>query len=144
VGRAEELFNRIRNGDASEIHRMIGTPVVEELFLDYKRSSTPLPGAKLSDEDRKNFANGISGFANSEGDVIIWGVDCRQTKHGDVPTKAVPITHPVALKTLFENALGGLTLPAHASVENIAMSNTDGFVITYVPADCMSPIKPIH
>jgi hypothetical protein len=30
---------------------MINAPVVEQLFLDYKRSSTVLPGVKLSDDD---------------------------------------------------------------------------------------------
>ena len=86
MGRAEELFTRIRNGGAAEIQAMIDAVVVEELFLDYKRSSTPLPGARLSDDDRKNLAKAIAGFGNSEGGVIVWGVDCRQTPDGDIST----------------------------------------------------------
>jgi hypothetical protein len=51
---------------------MINAPVVEQLFFDYKRSSTVLPGVKLSDDDRKNLAKAIAGFGNSEGGVVVW------------------------------------------------------------------------
>ena len=73
MGRAEELFLRIKTRGAAEVHDMIGERFVEELFLDYKRSSTRLPARKLSDEDRKNLAKAIAGFGNSEGGVVVWG-----------------------------------------------------------------------
>ncbi len=101
MGRAEELFKRIQDNGAAEVHRMISAELVEELYLDYKRSSTTLPAAKLSDEDRKNLAKAIAGFANSEGGVIVWGVDCRQTAQGDVPTKPVLINQQ-SRNTTFE------------------------------------------
>lgn len=71
MGRAEELFNRLKAGGAAQVNAMIQTQVVEELFLDYKRSSTPLPSAKLSEDDRKNLAKSIAGFGNSEGGVVV-------------------------------------------------------------------------
>lgn len=147
MGRAEELFVRIKERGAAEVRAMIEAQVVEELFLDYKQSSTPLPSTKLSDDDRKNLAKAIAGFGNSEGGVVLWGVDCRQTPDGDVPTKAVPISAPVALKTLFDGAIGGLTLPAHSAVENIVVPNTrrtDGFVITYVPVGLHVPYQTLY
>jgi hypothetical protein len=126
---------------------MITAPVVEELFLDYKRSSTVLPSRTLHDDDRKNLAKAVGGFGNSEGGVIVWGVDCRHTPRGDIPKGPVPITDPVALKTLFDGAVGGLTLPAHSGVENLALQNqggTDGFVITYVPAGLHVPYQTLY
>jgi hypothetical protein len=147
MGRAEELFLRIQKGGAPEVHSMIDAKVVEELFLDYKQSSTHLPGAKLSDDDRKNLAKAIAGFGNSEGGVVVWGVVCRHTADGDVPTKPVPISAPVALKTLFDGAIGGLTLPAHSGVENIAVLDaprTEGFVITHVPVGQSIPYQTLY
>jgi hypothetical protein len=147
MGRAEELFLRIRESGARVVHAMIKDKVVEELFLDYKQSSTRLPGAKLSDDDRKNLAKAIAGFGNSESGVVVWGVDCRHTADGDVPTKAVPINAPVALKTLFDGAIGGLTLPAHSGVENIAVLDaprTEGFVITHVPVGLNVPYQTLY
>jgi hypothetical protein len=146
MGRAEQLFDRIRIGGAAEIAGMIATPVVEELFLDYKQSSTILPARKLSDEDRRNLAKAVSGFGNSEGGVIVWGVDCRSTPSGDVPTGPVPIKNPVALKTLFDGAVGGLILPAHQAVENLSILNdgaTDGFVLTHIPAGFNVPYQTL-
>jgi hypothetical protein len=146
MGRAEQLFARIRSGEVAEVANMIATPVVEELFLDYKQSSTVLPSRRLHDDDRKNFAKAVGGFGNSEGGVIIWGVDCRHTQRGDIPTGPAPIVDPIALKTLFDGAVGGLTLPAHSGVDNITLINpgrTDGFVISFVPAGFHVPYQTL-
>jgi hypothetical protein len=144
MGRAEDLFLRIKDGGASEIDKMVAEPVVEELFLDYKRAATLAPFAKLDPSDSKNFSKAIAGFANSEGGIIVWGVDCRQTPpHGDIPTNKCPITNPVAFKTLLDNAVSGRTLPAHPGVENIALlieGQTDGFVVTHIPIGMHVPL----
>jgi hypothetical protein len=147
MGRAEELFVRIRDGGASQIHAMIAAPVVEELFLDYKQSSTTLPNTRLSDDDRKNIAKAISGFGNSEGGIIVWGVDCRQTPQGDIPRTAVPISDALAFKTLLDGAVGGLTLPAHSGVENIHLldgQGPGGFVVTHIPSGTSAPYRTLH
>ena len=62
MGRAEELFANIQQNGTVAIRGMIEATVVEELFLDYKRSSTVLPAVRLSDDDRKNIAKAVSGF----------------------------------------------------------------------------------
>ena len=133
MGRAEELFQRIRSGGAAEIQRMIAEPFTEELFLDYKQAATKT-FSKLDPSDRKNLAKAISGFGNSEGGVIVWGADCRSSSTGDVPTDA-PVADPVALKSLLDGAVGGATLPAHAGVLNEAhrLANGTGYVVTHIP-----------
>jgi Putative DNA-binding domain len=147
MGRAEELFLRINRGGAAEIDRMISKELVEELFLDYKRAATVTPFAKLDLSDRRNLAKSIAGFANSEGGVIVWGVDCRQNPpHGDVPTRALPITNPNAFKSLLEGSITGLTLPAHPGVENVVLQidgQTAGFVITHVPVGLNVPYRTL-
>ena len=120
MGRAEELFRRIKSGGANEIDRMVAEPVVEELFLDYKLAATVAPFTKLDPSVSgaafetvlagysKNFSKAIAGFANSEGGIVIWGVDCRQNPpYGDIPTDKYPISDPVAFKTLLDNAISG-------------------------------------
>jgi hypothetical protein len=144
--RAEQLFERIRAGQAGEIENMVSNPVVEELFLDYKRAATVLPSNKLHDDDRKNLAKAISGFGNSEGGLIVWGVDCKQGPSGDIPLSPTQrITQPIAFKTLLDNAAGGLTLPAHQGVENLPALSPDGtgFVVTYVPIGMNVPFQTL-
>jgi len=147
MGRAEQLFERIRQGEADEIENMINVPVVEELFLDYKRAATVLPSNKLHEDDRKNLAKAISGFGNSEGGLIIWGVDCKQGPDGDVPLSPPQgVTQPIGFKTLLDSAVGGLTLPAHQGVENLAAlsrSESNGFVVTYVPVGINVPFQTL-
>jgi hypothetical protein len=144
MGRAEELFARIRDKGAPEIREMVARAEVEELFLDYKGTSTTLPSLKLKDDDRRNVAKAISGFGNSEGGVIVWGVDCRRTAQGDVPSAAIPITDARAFKTLLDGAVGGLTLPAHTGVENLELPDgqgATGFVVTHIPSGTSAPYR---
>jgi hypothetical protein len=147
MGRAEDLFLRIKNGGANEIDRMVTETLVEGLFLDYKRAATVAPFARLDPSDSKNFSKAIAGFANSEGDVIVWGVDCRQNPpYGDIPTGISPIANPVAFKTLLDTAVSGRTLPAHSGVENIPLliaGQSDGFVVTHIPIGMHVPYRTL-
>ena len=145
--RSEELFSLLKQSGAAEILRMIASPVVEELFLDYKRTTTVSPFSQLDPSDRKNLSRAVAGFANSEGGVIVWGVDCRpDPPNGDVPIAPLPISNPTAFKTLLDNALSGVTLPAHSTVENIAMPmahGTEGFVVTHIPIGSGIPYRTL-
>lgn len=49
---------------------------VEHLHVDFKEKHDRSNG-KLEDDDRKNLAKAISGFANSSGGVLIWGIENR-------------------------------------------------------------------
>jgi hypothetical protein len=147
MGRAKQLFAQIRAGGAAEVHSMVADRIVEEPFLDYKPSSTALPANTLSDKDRGNLAKAISGFANLDGGVIVWGVSCRRTAKGDIPNRTIPISHPTILKALFDNAVGGLTLPSHPGVESVHLLNqsgADGFVVTLVPSGLHVPYRAIY
>jgi hypothetical protein len=134
--RAEELLAKIQMGGTVEIDSMIATPVTEELFLDYKQCAT-VGGAGLHADDHKNFGKAISGFGNSDGGLIIWGVKCRQGPNGDVPTSPPAYVYDaVAFKSLLDGAIGGRTIPPHRRVENFAYpvtSSPHGFVVTHVP-----------
>src|SRR4051812_30057997 len=50
----------------------------EHLHLDFKAVNNP----GLDRNDRKNLARCISGFANSAGGIIVWGIDARKNDDG--------------------------------------------------------------
>lgn len=114
-----------------------------ELFLDFKRSSNNGSGTRLYDRDRDNLAKAISGFANSEGGVIVWGVDCRPNQElGDVAAAKTGIENPRRFKSWLENATSGLTLPRHPGVRQVVVGAVDdqlGFVAKYIPKSHMAP-----
>jgi hypothetical protein len=147
MSRAEDLFRMICDGGLTFINSMISTPIVEELFLDYKQAST-IPPATLSDSDKKNYAKAISGFSNSEGGVIVWGVDCRKdpTSGADIPSKLVPIPNVMAFKTMLDALTSGATLPPNRETESHVVldnSGTDGFLITLIPEAEGAPFKAV-
>jgi len=84
VNSAKELFKRLTSfkkvdssGQTPEqkfldyCNRVLGS--VERLHIDFKEKSNR-SYASLEDADRKNLARAISGFANSGGGVLIWGI----------------------------------------------------------------------
>src|SRR5262245_44980091 len=100
MGRAEEIFETIVNRGGGVIDEFIATAASEELFLDFKRSADNGTGARLHQDDRNNLAKAISGFGNSEGGVIVWGIDCsRDPKKGDVAATKYPIAQPNRFKS---------------------------------------------
>lgn len=87
--RAEDLFERIRQQGEAAISQFIAERKTEEMFLDFKQAATR--SDRLHDDDRKNYAKALSGFANSEGGVIVWGVDARKREEtGNVAQSTSP------------------------------------------------------
>jgi hypothetical protein len=142
MSRAQDLFDRLVAGGEAEVISFIEQPVTEELFLDYKRSADNGAGASLHNTDRRNLAKAISGFGNSEGGVIVWGVDCRNDQTlGDIPTAPIRVNSPVRFKAWLEQATSGLTLPPHDGVRHHAIAG--GFVVSFVPAGSNLPYQTV-
>lgn len=74
---ARVIFDSILAGGYESIRKFyMDEPQEENLFIDFKSKANPTePGAEKG--DREKFSKAISGFANSCGGVIVWGIDCR-------------------------------------------------------------------
>jgi hypothetical protein len=82
MNRAADLFAMLTAKGEAAIDELIVSRKAEELFLDFKRSGDNGAGVRLHESDSKNFSKAISGFGNSEGGVVVWGVDCFSGKDG--------------------------------------------------------------
>src|SRR5208282_5504396 len=82
-----------------------------------------------------NLAKAVSGFANSDGGIVIWGVDTRRNTEGIDCAVAAPGLLDVAR---FVNKLNEytrtVTSPSVTGVEHRAIMEAPGFAITLVPA----------
>jgi hypothetical protein len=117
--RANDLYNLICTEGEAAIDEFIATRKAEELFLDFKRSSDNGAGVRLSQNDRDNLAKAISGFGNSAGGIVVWGVDCSQAPDGaDVARMKVPIVDPHRFASWLNAAVSGCTIPPHNGVLN--------------------------
>jgi len=152
MGRAEDLFQRLSDSGEKAIDELILDRQSEELFLDFKRSADNGSGRKLHDNDPANLAKAISGFGNSEGGVIVWGVDCSRTPDiGDVAKSKVPIRNAKRFLSWLEGAVSGCTAPPHPRVQHVAIESStdreDGFVLTYISKSYLAPhqcLKPLQ
>lgn len=155
MGRAEDIFSEIVNSGEIAIDRFISDFHSENLWLDFKRSSDSGSGVKLSTSDRENLAKAISGFGNSDGGVVVWGVDCRRDpKTGaDLPGAKHPISNPERFVSWLENAVSSCVTPPHAGVEHVAVKRqgaSDGFVATLItqsihaPHQCIQPTTDLR
>jgi len=142
MSRAQDLFDRLVQGGEAEVLSFIAQSFTEELFLDYKRSADDGSGVTLHNRDRANLGRAISGFGNSEGGLIIWGVDCRNDPtRGDIPTGPIRIQDPTRFKSWLEQATSGLTIPPHDGVRHHTIPQ--GFVLSFVPSGMHAPYQTV-
>jgi len=145
--RAEELFENVKSQGRTAVEEFILTRKAEELFLDFKRSADSGAGPRFHEHDRNNLAKAISGFGNSEGGVIVWGVDCSRNFDGSDAAKAeYPLVNVKRFVSWLQGAISGCTVPPHTGVENHAVEideKGNGFVATYIPKSDHAPHQEI-
>src|SRR5262249_47577754 len=137
MSRAEDLFEKLSAEGEEAIEEFFLSRQSEELFLDFKRSGDQGTGRSLHQDDLNNLAKAISGFANSEGGVVVWGIDCNDKDGtGDFPKARVPIQMPHRYVSRLEGSVSGRTIPPHPGVRHIAIESKanpdEGFVVTYI------------
>ena len=145
MSRAEDIFQKLIYFGEDAIDEFILNQQTEELFLDFKQAvSVGKNFTTLHRDDRKNLSKAISGFGNSEGGVIIWGVECsRDIEIGDVAKAKVKVKNVHRFLSWLENAISGCTIPSHNKVRNHIIScdaNGDGFIATYIPKCDIAPL----
>jgi len=148
MSRPEDIFQKLVYFGEDAIDDFILNRQSEELFLDFKRGvSTGKTGGgyvSLHRDDRKNLAKCISGFGNSEGGVVVWGVDCsRDNEIGDVAQAKFKVENVHRFLSWLENSISGYTVPSHNKVRNHIISvdeNGDGYIATYIPKSDLAPL----
>ncbi|WP_374384991.1 helix-turn-helix domain-containing protein [Dongia sp.] len=136
-GFPEYLLGRFSKEGVELIDNLISEEASESLFLEFKRLSTS-DSAKLHENDRKYLREALSGFANAEGGVIVWGVDCAldPVSGADVATKKIPIPRAQHFRSALEAATPGMVIPPVHGVRHVVATEGDGqsgYVVTYIP-----------
>jgi hypothetical protein len=132
-----DWFNRI---SSDEIRQLVADGREEDLHLDFKLVADP----NLSRDDRRNFAKAVSGFANSDGGLIVWGVDCRKNPDAvDCASNAPGIENPSQFHSRLTEFTASAANPSVSGVEHRKLPDSSdgdhGFVVTYIPASDGGP-----
>lgn len=127
----EHQFSQLHLG---AIHQYVESKAEESLYLDFKTITRADLG---SADDRRNLAIAISGFANSSGGLIVWGVDARKLDpDGPDVASALKEIDDVSLFVSRINDLTGTSVsPIVDGVQTRGIESRDGrgFAVTLVP-----------
>ena len=126
--------------DLDKIHEFLDDKQEEHLQLDFKE----VGDSSMDKNDRKVFGKTMSGFANSSGGVIIWGVEaCRQNgEELDVACSLPMVKDATLLLNKLNEHTGTLVSPIVEGVIHepiIANSEGAGFVKTLIPESLTGP-----
>ena len=131
----QELYNSI---DYGTLCRFVDEQQEEHLSLEFKLVTEPA----MNRNDRLNFAQALSGFANSSGGIVAWGVNARRGDSGvDCARDLRPIENVALLLTRLNELTGQFISPKLEGVlhKKIDLGDGTGFVISYIPESDAGP-----
>jgi hypothetical protein len=137
----EELLEQFK-GEWAFVQSLKASGREETLHLDFKRKSRPRE-AGLDKADRQHLSKALSGFANSEGGLLVWGIDARKKDGIDRVQGIEPIEHlnqfASELNTVTPEMVSG-PVPGVEHRKILASGGADeGIVVTAIPQSDATP-----
>lgn len=133
------LEQRFDSLTVADVHQFITNRQEENLHLEFKE----LSDSQLSSrDDRKNLAKALSGFANSAGGLVIWGIEARKNNGGvDCAVEVKPIHRIARLISRLNELTGDAVSPIVDGVQHraLATDNDKGFAVSLIPESASGP-----
>lgn len=124
-----KFFNSL--GTESDLKDLIGK-VKEGLYIEFKKKKHPLKG-ELDEADGRQFSRALSGFANADGGVLVWGVETNQNA-------CASVLRPIACVEVFTDALKKSIINAtQPVVDNVKIETLPGSPIGHGYVKCFIP-----
>ena len=142
-GIVELLREEFKQGGWGAIRRLVEERREESIHLEFKEKSSP-DRIGMTDDDKKNLASRVSGFANAEGGLIIWGVKGRRGTDGiDCAQEIVPISSIDTFVSRLKSLTPECVTPDLAGVAHFPIreetSEDSGVVVTVIPESATGP-----
>jgi hypothetical protein len=131
----KELYTKI---DKDLIMRMVDEHQDEHLHLEFKT----IQKTDMGRDDRKNLAKALSGFGNSSGGLIIWGINAKEGENGVDCAQYLELIEDIDLFLSKLNEHTGVAVdPIVDGVEHkaIKFDTGKGICITIVPEAITGP-----
>jgi len=145
MSRAEDLFEELKSGGKETLLSWIRKEKrAEDQFLEYKQCESLQKPGDFSNRDQEKLSKALSGFSNTTGGILVWGVECKQIDGREVPSKPKPIKEIKKFKSRVDRLISALTYPALESVETHSIDtreNGEGFLVVLVPRSNYVPIR---
>lgn len=145
------LFQQLVHGGEAELLAQLRRTDPEHDYLDFKQIvSNPAlytapTGARLDQDDLPTLGKALSGFANTLGGVIVWGIKCLDKDKPHTRKLEPGIQHAEAFKGVLRRLIGSATVPGLSGVElEVVALPTLGpgysAVLMYVPQREFGPV----
>jgi hypothetical protein len=132
----EEFFDSLET--SADFARLVADRVHEDIHLEFKtKRNRSVPD--LEDSERWQFSRALSGFANSDGGVLVFGIETDKEEKAKV---LKPITNPVEFQARLKKSLLNATQPVVPNVRIevvLGAAATEGFIKVLVPASDRVP-----
>ncbi|NQT97598.1 MAG: ATP-binding protein [Candidatus Marinimicrobia bacterium] len=138
---SESLFNSLVN--YSKVEDLIDQGEAEGLYLECKAPRSP----QLNRDLKATLSKAISGFGNSEGGILIYGVSTTKHDHSglDILTQIEPIGSVRKFVQQIDTFIPQATVPSYTKSESILLlvnpRDTRGIVIIHLPKYTGDPIR---
>jgi predicted HTH transcriptional regulator len=138
-----ELLGQMYRGivSAADVQRLVDEREPESLYLEFKQKRDQRDD-RLHKDDSQGFSEALSGFANSDGGVVLFGVATK--KHGgsiDKADEVKPIANAEQFRWRLKSYILAATSPPvdNVSLEFIKENGTHGYVKCLVPPSDRPP-----
>jgi hypothetical protein len=141
---SEALYKSLRRW--SDLQNLIDSGEAEGLHLECKAPHEP----KVTKELRTTIAKCLSGFSNTSGGIVIWGISTTRHKHSnlDVLSQFEPIASvdrfsrqiDIVAPTLFDPP----TLHVASKVIKKRSADSRGIVVTHIPQGQGDPVQSLR
>jgi hypothetical protein len=137
-----DLIEYFKSIDFNELNRFITEKQEENIHLEFKTANFPNYNNLNKEYDKKNFSEVLSGFANSNGGIIVWGIKAKENeKKQDVAFQKKPIKQLTKFLNLLNRLEGQAVTPIVTGIihEKIEIGNDEGFIKSYIPSSEYAP-----
>ncbi len=145
MSNAKKIYDQIID-EKYILTRMVGQPY-EDTWLDCKQKRNSTRG-KIDDDDKNNFAKALSGFGNTNGGVLIFGIDARKVNNIDVVQKIIPISELLLFESELRDLEAKIVQRALSGLEYKKIyrdqTNDTGIIIIYIPEGNNPPYRSMR
>ncbi len=140
------LFNSINT--FSFIEELIKEGQEENQYLECKSPTEP----RLTREQKSQLSEAVSGFGNSSGGIILWGVGTTKHDRGNKSLDILSQPEPVGLAKKFAREIDStiplLIKPPSSEIHQSKIlfkktTDTRGIIVTYIPPTSGDPVQAL-
>jgi hypothetical protein len=137
---APRLFDSLAT--EQDLERLVTEGREEDLYLEFKQKAGPKHGS-LDPDDRKNFSQSLSAFANADGGVLVFGIKTVKVDGVDRAHSLAPLASYEQFRSRLMDSILHSTQPLvdDVRIESIPSLSTtgSGFVKVLVPQSFRPP-----